>query len=56
MDDWRAGNHAFNERGGMCVKCGMSWNAFWDKDSPQHHKLCTGNMPEQQERMSIDDE
>jgi hypothetical protein len=28
MDDRRAGKHAFNERGGTCDKCGMTWNAF----------------------------
>lgn len=29
MDERRSGSHAFSQRGGTCVKCGMTGNAFW---------------------------
>ena len=37
----RAGNHDFNEPGRTCAKCGMTWNAFSDKD-----RRCTGQKSE----------
>lgn len=56
MDDRRAGDHAFNERGGTCVKCGMTWNAFWDRDSTRHQRVCTAQKPEPRESMRIPDD
>jgi hypothetical protein len=44
-DDRRAENHAFNERGGTCVKCGMTWNAYRDRDSPLARQMRTGKKP-----------
>jgi ribosomal protein L37E len=53
VDDRRAGNHAFNERGGRCEKCGITWSAYWDADSPRHRG--SGRKPEPRERMVIED-
>jgi hypothetical protein len=55
VDDRRAENHALSERGGICQKCGMTWNDYWDADSPQRGQICRGKKPEPQERMTIED-
>ena len=56
MDDRRAGNHSFNERGGTCGRCGMTWNAFWDRDSKQYQRACSEQKTEPRERMDIPDD
>lgn len=56
MDERRAGNHAFNERGGARLKCGMTRNAYWDRNSKQFQHTCTGQKPEQREGISIPDD
>lgn len=58
MDDRRAGNHAFNQRGGSCSKCGITWNAYWDRDSKQYQRACAAQKSEPREPVSIleDDE
>jgi hypothetical protein len=52
----RAGNHDFNEPGGTCAKCGITWNAFSDKDSKDYHRRCTGQKPEAREAMPMEPE
>ncbi len=37
MADLQAGGHDFNEAGGRCQKCDMTWAAFWDRDSKDFH-------------------
>lgn len=55
-DDRRAGNHAFDERGGTCRKCGLTWPKYWDKDSPDYHRPCPGQQSETRNSMPIDEE
>jgi hypothetical protein len=50
-----AGNHAFNEIGGTCVKCGTTWAAFTDTDSKVYQRACPGQKPEMRERLPIDE-
>jgi len=52
----RAGNHDFDELDGACAKCGMTWNAFSDKDGKDYHRRCTGQKPEAREAMPTEPE
>jgi len=46
------GGHAFPERGGTCLRCGMTWAKFTDSEQPQ----CTGRKPESRDAMPIDED
>jgi hypothetical protein len=41
--DNNIGGQAFTERGGRCLRCGMTWAKFMDSNHPH----CTGQKPEQ---------
>lgn len=51
-----AGNHRFTDLGGKCVKCGMTWNAYDDKDSRDYRRSCPGGKQEALKPMRIDGE
>jgi hypothetical protein len=53
--DKNIGGHAFPERGGTCVKCGMYYNNYEDKDSKDYLRPCTGRKLEKRERTEIPD-
>ena len=50
--DKNIGGHAFPERGGTCVHCGMTWARFSDSGEPP----CTGRRPPQREPIKIPDD
>jgi len=53
--DCSAGGHAFDGPGGSCLKCGMKTKDYLDTDSKQYLHRCSGQKPEQPERMFIDE-
>jgi hypothetical protein len=50
--DKNIGGHAFPERGGTCLRCGMTWAKFSDNGQPR----CTGQKPEKREPMRIEED
>ena len=50
--DKNIAGHAFPERGGTCLKCGMTWVKFMDNGQPR----CVERKPEKREPMPIDEE
>jgi hypothetical protein len=49
--DHNIGGHAFTERGGTCLRCGMTWAKFMDTNHPR----CMGQKPEQRRSIPIED-
>jgi hypothetical protein len=50
--DKNVGGHAFPERGGTCVRCGMAWERFMDGGKPR----CAGVKPKAREPMRIEED
>jgi hypothetical protein len=50
--DQNIGGHAFTERGGICLRCGMTWIDFMDSKQPR----CTGQKPERPRSIPIEDD
>jgi hypothetical protein len=46
------GAHAFTERGGRCLRCGMTWAFYCDNGEPR----CSGQRPEPDQSMQIEDD
>jgi len=54
--DHNVGGHAFTERGGKCLKCGITWSNYTDTDNKAYHRACPGSGPEARERLAIRDD
>jgi hypothetical protein len=50
--DRTAGGHSFDELGGTCTKCGLSWKRYSDNGKP----VCRGKPAEKPKRQFADED